>query len=147
MTLNSQHPYDAGGASSSSDAMSLSGLLYALDLHASEITSSGDDGTTTSSAMSSASVSEPSMSGGNGACNLSMSGGNGAAPPTVSGGSEGSSTVSTELRRWAVGDCVLHFQKDQDTRVLAIVFADVGLGDAIPGRLASDMLHGRGGAG
>ena len=46
------------------------------------------------------------------------------------------------LVRWAVGDCALHFRKDNARQVMVVVFAAASFGDDIPGALADALLRG-----
>ena len=46
------------------------------------------------------------------------------------------------LVRWAVGDCALHFRKDNARQVMVVVFAAASFGDDTPGALADALLRG-----
>ena len=120
------------GTASSPAAMQLAGLIFALDMHAAELTTPDDD----------------DDDGGDG--DGGVRGGRGS---HGGGGRDGNGNRSTdddardnnntnELKRWAVGDCVLHFRKDRRRHVLVVVSSAVAMGDDVPAQLAEAILRG-----
>ena len=123
----------ARGGASSPAAMQLAGLIFALDMHAAELVTlaGGDDddadGGLSAREMMTASDEDASGQG------EGREGGN---------NNNNNNNHQNELRRWAVGDCVLHFRKDRRRHVLVVVSSAVGMGDDVPAQLAREILTG-----
>ena len=58
----------------------------------------------------------------------------------VAVGDEDGRVEANELKRWTVGECVLHFRKDRHHNVLVVVSSVEAMGDDVPSQLAEDVL-------
>ena len=95
-------------------AMQLAGLIFALDLNARELQGDRPDPDP-----------DPGVAARVGV-------------PTFAEGAD----ARPGLVRWAVGDCALHFRKDNARQVMVVVFAAASFGDDTPGALADALLRG-----